>query len=70
MLAAIDRHVFLLSEIKGANVVHASGVVLMLMGEEHRIELFNAFTKHLLSEIRPGIYYNTQVVYFNVDGRT
>lgn len=53
--AAVNGHVASLEEIVGANIVEPGSMVFMSVGENHCIEAFDVFTKHLLPEIRTGI---------------
>jgi hypothetical protein len=50
-----DGDIGLLVKIKGANVIQACRMVLVLVGKQYCIQLFDAFPEHLHSEIRPCI---------------
>ena len=51
----INVHILMLGEVEGAYVVHAGGMVHMLMGEQDKIQMFYPFTEHLLPEIGAGV---------------
>ncbi len=50
-----NGNVSFLVKIKWTNVIQASCMVLVLMGKQYCIQLFDAFPEHLHSEIRPCI---------------
>jgi len=51
----VDVHVPLLPEVEGADVIEPGHVVLVLMGEQDRIEGLDLVPQHLLTEVRPRI---------------
>jgi len=50
-----DGDIGLLVKIEWSNVIQSCGMVLVFVGKQHCIQLFDAFSKHLHSEIRPCI---------------
>ena len=52
-------------EIKRADIVQATDMVLVMMGDENGVEMAHVFAKHLLTEIRTGI--NTYCGLFGLD---
>jgi hypothetical protein len=54
-LSGIDGHVALVHKIVRADVIKASNVVFVLVGENHRIEVRHLLAEHLLAKIRACI---------------
>ena len=64
----IERHGLLLLEDEGAQVVEAADMVLMLMGDEHGVQLGDVLTQHLLAEVRTSINDDRPLLGLNQDG--
>jgi hypothetical protein len=59
LLATVEGHGLLLDEVVTAHIVESSDMIPVGMGEQHGVESVNVFPKHLLPEIRAGIYDQT-----------
>lgn len=57
---SIEWHVRLLEIIVGPNIIEAGKVVAMTVCEENGVETTNVFAKHLLPEVRTGVYNNAK----------
>lgn len=52
---AKDRHIFLLHEVEGADVIQSGCVIFVLMGKDNRIESVDPGSKHLHAKVRPSV---------------
>ena len=51
----VKGEVFAPPKIKRADVIHAGHVVIVFVGHQHAVELFNTGTQHLLAKVRSRI---------------
>ncbi|MGY3233407.1 hypothetical protein ACVMAJ_000297 [Bradyrhizobium sp. USDA 4448] len=59
-LIEIGRNALAHVENDGAQIVHAMGLVRMLMGQEHRVDVVDIGIDELLAQIRRGIDHNAR----------
>jgi hypothetical protein len=52
---AVDGNIDPLLKAEGANIVQASGMVVVLMGKQYAFDVGYPCAQHLLAEIRPGV---------------
>ena len=54
----VDRHVHVIAKVERAYIVQPDDVVIVLMGNENRIQPVNARSEHLCPEVRTAVNGN------------
>ena len=65
---AIDRHVHLLQEVVGSDIIESGCVVFVGVCEDDSIDVPDRLSQHLLAKVGSCIDNKALVLYFNVDG--
>ena len=65
---AIDVDGFGFQQVEGARVVQASGVVLVVVGEQDGIQVPDPCAQHLIAEIGAGVHQDRQSAVFHQGG--